>query len=267
MNKKTLFPFVVSLLVFLLVISGCSTDSSTATGALKLSLTDAPAANFKRVVIDFGSVAVSKSSQSNAEWLNINSDGGSIDLLQLTNGKLQELGVSELEEGKYNQIRVFVTGATIILSDDTIISSDKIHVASDTIKFVKPFTIEDGITTELVVDFDAGHSIKENISTGETPNYLYTITPVTRLASIKTTGAFQGKVTPIEDTTITVSVFKDGELTSLAGTICDESGDWMVGYLEEGIYDIKIETIDKSKTIENKEIILGNKTQIEDVTL
>lgn len=262
MKSKIFYIISAALLVVAMIFLGC--PAADTSGSLKLSITDAPAANFKSVVVDFDKVEVSQSAtESGASWLTINSDGGNIDLLQLTNGALQDLGIATLDAGKYNQIRIYVSGATITLADDTVIASDKIHVASNTIKLTKPFVIEEGMTTELIVDFDAGHSIVKN-DTVQISLYQYTITPVTRIAYAITTGKFTGHVTPIDGKTITVTAYKDGLTTSYAGTICDESGDWTIGYLEAGVYDLKIETDDASADIADKTIVAGEATVIED---
>nr|HPO49160.1 DUF4382 domain-containing protein [Spirochaetota bacterium] len=248
--------------------SATTTTTTTTTIAgtgLKVSLTDAPAADFSKVEVNFDKVEVAMSSSSNAEWLTINEDGGVIDLLALNNGKLQELGVKNLEPGQYNQIRIAVSSVSITLKDGTVVDSSKVHLASDSIKLVKPFTLTKGITTELVVDFDAARSITK---TGTTPSqYSYTMTPVTRLAIVKETGNIKGNVTPIANKTITVTAFQNGSTTAYAGTVCDASGDWTIGYLEPGTYDLKVETTDLSSDIENKVIETGKTTTTDKKTL
>ncbi|OHD20273.1 MAG: hypothetical protein A2086_05780 [Spirochaetes bacterium GWD1_27_9] len=271
MSKKIL-SFIVLLSFFMFIfLVGCptadtaSTTTTISSALLKLSLTDAPAADFKKVEVNFDKVEVAMSGESNAEWITINQDAGIIDLLALNNGKLQELGVKDLSAGQYNQIRIAVSSVSITLKDDTVIDSSKIHLASNTIKLVKPFTLTNGITTELIVDFDANHSI---IKTGSTPSqYSYTITPVTRLAFVNTTGAFKGSVTPIVGKTITVTAYQDGLSIPYAGTICDASGDWMIGYLEAGTYDLKVETTDATVDIQDKLINVGEITTISNVTI
>ncbi len=260
MRRNLSVLMVVLVVVSLMVWLGC-TAVDGGTGTLKLSLTDAPAANFKSVVVDFDSIEVSQSTSGDKGWIVINDDGGSIDLLTLTNGNLQELGVKNLAAGKYNQIRIFVSSATITLADNTVIDSSEINVASDTIKLVKPFTIEDGITTELIVDFDAGHSIVKNDSVSS--QYKYIITPVTRIASVKTTGALSGSVAAVEGKTVMVTAFQDGSSVAFAGTICDVSGDWMIGYLEPGTYDLLIESDDSSTDVQDQIVVAGEVTIVE----
>lgn len=263
MKSKTMF--ILAAVLSLLAAIGCTQtdDLNSATGNLKLSLTDAPADDFKEVWVTFDSVAVSTNSNGDSGWITINDEAGTIDLLTLNNGKLEEIGIANLEPAKYNQIRIFVSNTKIVLKDGTEITN--VHLASDTIKLVKPFTIEEGITTELVVDFDAAHSIKKTSSTDG--KYSYTMTPVTRIADVKTTGKIIGSVTPIEGKTITVTAYTDSSTTSYAGTVCDESGDYIIGYLEPGIYDLVVSTTDASVDIADIEVIAGEASNANTVTL
>lgn len=234
--KKFLI-FLLGLLTAL-SISGCFQDDEggSSTGVIKISITDAPAAaNFEKVEVTFSKLEVSKKSEdTTAEWITINENIGTIDLLTLNNGKLQELGISNLEAGTYNQIRFTVTEATVTVGG----VETSVHLASSTVKLTTPFTITGGITTELVVDFDAAHSIQLTNSGLE-----YTMTPVTRLAQVDLTGAVKGKVYPIDGVIITVIACRDGSTASVAGTVADADGNFLVGYLEPGIYDIYIDAV------------------------
>lgn len=232
---KKLFMLFIGLMTAF-IMSGCSSNDSDATGSLKVSLTDAPAAaNFEKVEITVSTLEISKETDgTNATWITLNENVGTIDLLTLNNGRLQELGMKDLEAGTYNQIRFIVTEARVTVAGvDTVM-----HMASNSVKLTTPFTITEGITTELVIDFDAAHSI--TLTQGGTG---YTMTPVTRLAQVDLTGAVRGKVTPISDVVISVMACQDGSTVSVAGTVADADGSFMIGYLEPGTYDIYIDAI------------------------
>ncbi|MCK5268500.1 MAG: DUF4382 domain-containing protein [Spirochaetes bacterium] len=228
MRQFTLF-FLMGLSL-LFIVSACGSD----TGDLKISLTDAPAAtNFESIYVNFDRIEVSTSASANddSSWQVINEDGGTVDLLTLNNGILHELGIASLAPGQYNQVRLYIKTAWVIVSG----VSNSVHLASDTIKLVSPFTITAGITTELIVDFDAAHSINFNPAL-ET----YTLTPVTRLAQKDLTGAFKGLITsPPADVTITASAYLNGIFYS--GTTCDDLGNFLLAYMDPGTYNILIE--------------------------
>jgi len=237
----------LAVLTIFLAANACSDE----TGTLKISLTDAPAAtNYQNVYIDFGRLEVSnsESGRDDVPWTVINSDGNTIDLLTLNNGLLSELGTADLAPGQYNQVRFYVQSASVVVNGVTKTA----QLSSDTIKLVSPFTITEGITTELIVDFDAAHSINYNPAQDE-----YTITPVTRLVQKDLTGAFKGQVSsPPADVTITVSALKAGEFYS--GTTCDAAGNFLLAYMEPGTYTVEIEAIDYQKvTIADQDITAG----------
>ena len=90
--------------------------SGSATGTLRLSLTDAPACGYDSVFVTVEKVRVHQSSAAG------DSDGGwsevvlptplRVDLLTLTNGTLLPLGQTELPAGTYTQMRLVLGGTT-----------------------------------------------------------------------------------------------------------------------------------------------------------
>ena len=82
-----------------------------------------------------------------------------LDLVQLAKTKdVAKLGITDLAEGRYTEIRLYVSGATATLSDGstvnlTILGKDNI------VRVIRPFTIVAGQTTTLTMDFDAQHAV------------------------------------------------------------------------------------------------------------
>ena len=228
---KKLFMLTIGFMTAL-VMSGCFSDETGTAGSVKLSLTDAPAvANFEKVKVTFGKIEISK--EKNGEesaWITLNENTVTVDLRTLVNGRLMEFGVKELEEGTYNRIRLSVTEAKVTVGgvETTMVLSSKVIILAT------PFTVTAGETTELVVDFDLAHSIK-----AEGNGYI--LTPATRLAQVDMSGSIKGKVTLIPGAMITVTACLDGSTESVAGTVVDAEGNFMIGYLEPGKYDIYIE--------------------------
>ena len=97
----------------LLVACGGGGSDSSATGTLRLSLTDAPACGYDSVFVTVERVRVHKSGSA------ADSDGGwsevvlapaqRVDLLTLTNGTLLPLGQTALPAGTYTQMRLVLS--------------------------------------------------------------------------------------------------------------------------------------------------------------
>ena len=267
MEKRIIMIVSVSLILASLAVMSCDI-SGNQKAELTLSLTDAPAeADFEKILIDFGEVMVSQSNseaegEDEDEWFTINSDPGEIDLLTLTNGLTAELGTIELEPGEYNQIRIYVDSATVTVDGTDYPAT----VNSGAIKLVRAFTLYEGIETLLVADFDAAKSVKL------TGNGQYRLNPVVKLQQVDLVGEIAGNVTPIDGVLITVSAFEDytGDDTAetAAGTVCDENGDYKLGFLPPGAYDILIEADGyEDELIEDVEVTVGEATTLISVEL
>ena len=109
-----LLPCAIAAASLLAACGGGGSDSS-ATGTLRLSLTDAPACGYDNVFVTVEKVRVHKSgtaSDSDAGWSEVVLAAPQrVDLLTLTNGTLMPLGQTELPAGTYTQMRL-VLGST-----------------------------------------------------------------------------------------------------------------------------------------------------------
>src|SRR6056297_2382531 len=108
MIMRYLKPFILLFSIpflFLSCDSSSTIDNDSATGTLRVSLTDAPG-DFEAVYIDIQEVKVHRSSdaeEGDGEWIVINDEPVRVDLLDLVNGKLDVLGETELAAGNYQQ--------------------------------------------------------------------------------------------------------------------------------------------------------------------
>lgn len=111
---------------------------------------------------------VRKTNQELDKWevLNI-TDGLTIDLVKLAETHtLSSLGITKLVNGKYTEIRLYIDHANATLHDGTKVTLT-IPGRSNIVRIVRPFFINSGKTTTLIVDFDARNSV---VKAGE--NYL-----------------------------------------------------------------------------------------------
>jgi len=95
--------------------------------------------------------------ENGGEWISINiSDNMStFDLLKVK-GIEEFFGSSEVAPGKYTQLRLIVDKAEVTTADNV---TQEANVPSKELKIVRPFTVEEGETTSLLLDFDAEHSV------------------------------------------------------------------------------------------------------------
>lgn len=151
------------------------------TGTLRLALTDAPACGFDAVNVTIQKVRVNKSdSASDADngWSEIVLNPAKrVNLLNLTNGVLEELGQTLLPTGKYTQLRlVLAENDSTHPFANSVFPTGKTEVALQT-----PSAQQSGLKTNIdinvatnqqadfVMDLDACQSV---IAAGGSGNYI-----------------------------------------------------------------------------------------------
>jgi heat shock protein HslJ len=96
--------------------------------------------------------------QAEGEWITIgvSENAAEFDLLDIE-GIEQFLGSSEIEAGKYTQVRLVVDTIKVAFKDASGNEGEleEAEVPSKELKLVHPFDIVEGETTALVIDFDA----------------------------------------------------------------------------------------------------------------
>ncbi len=192
---------VLSLFTLFLLLFGCGGgDGGSGSGALKVSLTDAPACGFDQVNVTVSKVRIHQSSnaEENANgWGEIVlSPPGKINLLTLSNGVLEGLGTTPLAAGHYTQLRLVLvpnTGAAPL--SNSVVPTGGSETALETpsalqsgIKLIHEFDVAEGALVELVLDFDACRSVVQKGNGG------YLLRPVISVIPQVVSGAIQGAV-------------------------------------------------------------------------
>lgn len=174
---------------------------SGGTGTLRVALTDAPSCGYDHVYVTVEKVRVHQSSSvgdSDAGWSEIVlSPARRIDLLDLTNGVLDELGNTELPAGDYQQIRLVLAANTtsaplanaVKPTGGTLVALDTPSGAESGLKLQAHFDVPAGQTADLALDFDACKSVVATGSPGK-----YNLKPVITVIPILT--AIEGYVAP-----------------------------------------------------------------------
>ncbi len=248
--------YVTLLFVSLLVgsIAGCGNGGSTGSqqgmqqGTLRVSLTDAPSdVGFAAVNVTVRQVRVHQSataSENDAGWSDITlSQPKKINLLELTNGVLENLGQTSLPAGHYTQLRLVLSMNTGTVLANSVVLSNTTPTAElplvtpsavqSGIKLINEFDVAPGQRVDLVLDFDA---LKSVVRRG---NGTYLLKPVIHVTPAVLTG-IDGFVAP--------SLLGDNVMVSseVSGTVVRstvpnmQTGEFFLSGLEPGSYDLVI---------------------------
>lgn len=155
--------------------------SAAAPGTLRLALTDAPACGYDAVNVTVQKIRVNQSSsasETDGGWSEITlNPARRIDLLNLTNGVLDELGQTQLPPGKYTQLRLVLadnSNSSNLLANSVVLTSDKSEIALKTpsgqqsgLKTNINIDIASNQLADFVLDFDACKSVVLAASSGQ----------------------------------------------------------------------------------------------------
>src|SRR5512147_1484630 len=233
--------------LLLVVMYGCSSNSSTneQTGTLSVSLPDAAAGGFDAVNVTVSKVRVHQSSSANENddgWSEITlSPARKINLLNLTNGVLEDLGQTSLPAGHYTQLRLVLSANTGTLANSVVLSGTTAtaeiplvtpSAVQSGIKLINEFDVAAGQRVDLVLDFDA---LKSVVLRG---NGTYALKPVIRVVPTVLTGIEGFVATSLTGSNVLVS--------AVSGTVTHstvpnaQTGEFFLAHLEAGSYDVVI---------------------------
>jgi len=181
----TLGLFVISMLSFFSCGGSGGGGSSAGVGTLSLSMVDTTSDEFKAVYVTVERVEVHLGGNENSQksWKVVAEPGKTVNLLELVNEVRTDLGVAELKEGRYTQMRLYLgrepdDGINILFQrhdnlppdgrslanyaithDDQIIELKTPSGHQTGYKIVQGFKINANETTELELDFLVSKSI------------------------------------------------------------------------------------------------------------
>jgi hypothetical protein len=223
-------------------------------GTLRVALTDAPRCrvgndDLEHVFVTVERVRVHELSDGDppSGWREFDvvdpltgQPGRKIDLLELTNGRLEELGALPLPAGIYRQVRLVlranqgntVANSLVLAGQTAEIPLRTPSAAQSGLKLTHPFTVQPGTMVDVVIDFDACRSV---VRLGQ-GNGGYLLKPVLSWHQ-RLVAAIQGYVDPAIDDVV-VSAQKDGQV--VRSTIPADDGKFVIPFLDPtgGPYDV-----------------------------
>jgi Domain of unknown function (DUF4382) len=178
--------------------------TSSATGSLSFRLTDSPFSEAKALLVTFSEVSVHQADPG--DWKTIPFASGSsrtCDLKKLQ-GATDVLGIGVLAAGKYTQIRLNVSSATIYFDNASVGgpcapqiaapagASAAVDIPSGEVKLNNEFTLT-GAGSTITLDFDGDQSVRQtgsqngngNGNGGGGSNTKYIMSPVIRVVSVQ----------------------------------------------------------------------------------
>jgi len=174
-------------------------------GTIQIFVTDPPAPNVFAVWVEVSKIEVHLAAGPDSRWISIFDDPENpvrFNLKEIV-GVEEFVCSQEVDAGTYTQLRMHITEATIVekIDEDVFMDHDA-FVPSGRLKFVRPFTIEDGEIKGLVLDFDGDRSLNVT-GAGQ-----YMLKPVVMLL------VPEGKGKP--------------EQVKFVGTLSEEEGQWFI---------------------------------------
>jgi len=196
--KRLSFYIMTLLLTLFLVACGDNNTSSTPTtkSTLSIGITDAPIDDAKAVNITITKIEISTSTED-AGWEVYYEEteaepAETINLLEFSKGKVFKFDSKDFDPGEYGQIRLYLSTTS---EDNTItLLTDVVHnldinsgIQNNGLKLVSGFTIKEGVSTELTIDFDVRKSIVVKNPNANPP--LYSLKPTIKLITNDVSGS------------------------------------------------------------------------------
>lgn len=243
------------LIAFMAVLmAGCGGNSSTGTGTLGVSLTDAPACGFDAVNVTVSKVRVHQSNSAadnDTGWSEIIlNPARKINLLDLTNGALEYLGETPLDAGHYTQLRlVLAEDSNGNIANSVIPSGSTTEIALSTpsgmqsgLKLIDGFDVLEGERVDLMLDFDACKSV---VTRG---NGSYGLKPVMRMIpfTLNGIGGFVDPVLPGDSVAVSAQINGTVVRATVANPL---TGEFFLARLDPTNYDVVITAPGSATTV------------------
>lgn len=263
--KKILL--ILGLALLAVLVAACSKSSSptssTGSGTLQINMVDSPG-SFDAVNIVVDSVqAHIATSDSTSGWVTLNNTQGTYNLLQLTNGVNAVIGKATVPAGRYSQVRLFIgSGSDVVVAGVSHALTIPSGVQSG-LKLNVDATVQSNITYVMTLDFNVNQSV---VVTGSPVSGKFLLKPVIRVITTPSSGAITGMVLPGMARPSITAVSSSDTVT----TVADTTGNYTIGYLPSGTYNLQIVPSDTSysdTTLPNISVVNGQTTKADTTVL
>ncbi len=269
--KNGIMASALAMLIAVFAV-GCGDSASPGegNGTIRVVMTDAP---FPIGMVAEANVSIEriemreKGSDDDADFIVLTDVDTVLNLIDLQNGLTATLAELEVPAGDYDEVRVITGDAEIILVDSNSFDL-KVPSGSETgikVKVSPVITVEEGLTTELLLDFDLSKSfvVKGNPSTPAGING-FNFKPVIRAVNVSTAGRVQGSVVVDANDSALANVYivlDANESEEMYEAYTDENGNYVLLGVPVGTYTLTA-TLEGYQTAEQTgvTIVAGNST-------
>lgn len=278
MQRRLFLSVIAGVVVFL---SACGDEDNAAgpgggsTGRVTVELMDAPfpfdLVESAVVTMDSLDIQVATDNPALSGFATLTTEQRIVDLLELQNGVTETLVSTEIPTGQINQLRLFVSAASVSLADGRIFDLEIPSGAQTGIKaFPSPaIQVVGTLTSELLLDFDVSQSFLPvpdgPTEASQVQRFLFH--PSLRVINESETGTLSGVVqsdagtpdNPSDDTSIagaSVTAFLDGQ--EITATSTDAQGGYKLMGLPEGTYALMASATNFAPDSLGATVVVGN---------
>lgn len=254
---KKISKFVLALAAFGTILTSCNTDGQEETASFSINLVDAPG-DYDKVNVEVTGVEVI----IDDEIINVPVKADVYDLLELTGGISALLAEGEFPAGDLSQMRLILGHNNNLVIDGTEHALKTPSGQETGLKLNIHQSLEPGIRYDFILDFNVDKSI---VVLGGNSGYI--LKPVIRATTVAESGAVSGIIEPITTRSLVTATNGTDEIAAYT----DENGAFLLYGVPEGTYTITVTPDTDSnlsaKTVENVEVIKGETTTLETITL
>ncbi|MBI2866929.1 MAG: DUF4382 domain-containing protein [Chloroflexi bacterium] len=139
-------------------------------GVLQIFAIDPPAPPVDQVLVEVAGVEAHLIGEGQGRWITISQTPQTFDLLRIAEVR-SFLAEQSIPSGSYTRLRFTITQATVLVNG----VEHPVRVPSGQVSLVRPFIVEEGKTTVLLLDFDGERSLRMAGQDG------YILTPIVQV--------------------------------------------------------------------------------------
>jgi hypothetical protein len=266
--KKSLLIILAVTLILGACNKGDNQSNSLNPGKIIIKVTDDP---FIMNYVESATVTITKieirkaGGNDSIPFIVLSNDSVTLELTNLRNGITQTLLNLDIPQGQYDLIRLYVDQAGLKIKDQPVAFNLKVPSGKQTgIKlFINPsLTVEGGLTSELVLDFDLSRSfvMRGNMNHSSGVNG-FIFKPCIRVSNVSTSGRIEGMVSDTAKLKVVNAKIWVKQDTIVSTAFSDTLGNYAFIGVPAGIYSV-FATKENYDTVKYSgiQVVSGNRT-------